>query len=239
MEEFPQNQETNVGENTGTETLAQMPAFEEHMSEMNKSEAVGEKYFRQAEAERDRWIEKAQGKLREAQEMTPVGITILTNPNAVNNGEEPLWRPIDTDNESDMESFDEYKSNAIDRAKEEIEKDQHADLGELAKSFQNQEIIAGIEAKLENNEDFTDEERAFLGDAPVAMSDFFDVYRFLTPATCYVLHHSIMSVPRYRDIMENSDGPIYVDPEWKTVARAQMQEIAEQNGAILQGDESE
>ncbi|MBQ6409698.1 hypothetical protein IJI18_00365 [Candidatus Saccharibacteria bacterium] len=240
MEEFPKNQESEVGENTGAEALAEMPAFEEHMKNAEKEAPIGERYYEQARVERGRWVEASREKLKKAQGLKPEDLKICGNLDELRKDKtgrvRPEWRPIDVNNENDMAKFDKYKQREIEEAKEQIEEDENTDLDELARCCRNQEIIDQIATKLNDDEDFTQEELDFLGDAPKSFDRHFNFDgRFDIPALCKDIQHGgLIAGYSYREILKEPD---IVYPGWFTIVKAQMREMVKQDQALLASNE--
>lgn len=241
MEETPKNREENVGGN-GAEILSDMPSFEEHIKNMEKEESLGEKYYELAKAEREQWVEMARDELEYWEGLKPENTKVYEVPDAIfmterweQNG--LSYRPLNVDNQREVAWFEEYRENRMSQAKKQVEKDENADLDELARCFRNQEIIEQIAAKLESGEDFTDEEVKFLGNAPDADDGLFDTNRFLTPDVCYIIHHGIFAIPDYSELLDQNSKKSIKWPQWATVARAQVREMTKQNRVLLHNDE--
>lgn len=241
MEEFPKNQENNVGENNGIETLTEMPMFEEHMENIEKEASIGKKYYEQARAHRNRWVEIAREELKKAEELEPNGMQICTNLDGLREDKtgtlRPEWRPIDISNQADMTKFDEYKQEKIEGAKRQIEEDENTNLDELAKCYKNQELIGQIATKLNKDEDFTREELDFLGDIPESLGEIFNFKgEYDIPAVQEDIHRHgfIVGGFTYGEILNN---PRMFYPEWVTIIKAQMREMTKQDQALLASNE--
>ena len=234
MEEFPKNQE-NVGENTSAETLADMPPFEEHMKSVEETKNIGEKYYQQAEAERDRWVEMSRQKLEEAENLNPATFVIIEDPyEYFSSSKKNGFRLLDTENEKDVAQFNAYKSDQIEHAKKQVQEDEKADLDKLAECFKHEEAINEIGRKLDNNEDFTEEELKYIGDGPESIDNVFwdPEDKFMTPDLWWIVNHDIIGMPDYEKLLKGDSGY----SQWETVAKAQVREMERQGRPLLHDD---
>ncbi|MBQ1387302.1 hypothetical protein IIY68_00700 [Candidatus Saccharibacteria bacterium] len=232
MEEIPKNHEENVGVN-GAEILSEMPPFGER-------ETIGEKYYTQAQAELERWVERSQKELEQWENLSFEGRQIGEWRKNEDGKKRLVYRPLDKNNPGDVRAFNEYKADKIESARRHIQEDEQyrSDdevISKLAKSFKNQEMIDQIATKLKSGEDFTDEENEFLGDYP----DFelFDTDKFMTPDALDIIYHNIMGIPSYSELLDQDDEEATIWPSWTTVAKAQMREAIKKNKILLHNSE--
>ena len=240
MEDFPKNQE-NVGENSGNgaEALSEMPPFEEHKASAEKRAELGEKYYQQAEAERDRWVKEAREEIETAKKKTPEGMIVIEDQKAfMESGQTRGYREFDDKNPEDIEKFENYKKENIQKAEDYLHKYENVDLDKLAKCCKNKELIGNIAVKLKNNEDFNDDEKDFLGDYSdmIARLSVFDMPKFETPDVLRARTIGLVAFPSYRELLDI--GKEYDTwPDLKTVARAQMREMMKRDQLLLDANE--
>lgn len=174
MEEFPKENTEQGGESTLSPEMQGLADMAGKMGENDSAaeqvendeaeEPIAEKYYEQAREERGRWAERAEGMLKEAKGLKPENLEVYSNLKAVvEEGEEPEYRPLDMDNPSDVEAFEEHKAREVEKAEERIkrlERDYNLDV--VAKAFRNIEMIDRIMTKFKNNENLDNEEDKYL-----------------------------------------------------------------------------
>lgn len=141
------------------------------------------------------------------------------------------FRLLDIGNEKDIAEFNAYKNGQIESAKEQVQKDEKADLDKLAACFKHEEIIEEIGEKLENDEDLTEEELAYIGDGPESVdSGFWDTEdKFMTPGLWWTVNHDLIGMPDYKDLLKGDSG----FPHWEIVAKAQIREMKKHGRDLL------
>ena len=241
MEDFPKNQE-NVGENSsnGAEVLSEMPAFEEHKASAEKRAELGEKYYQQAEAERDRWVADTLRKIEEAKNQKPEDMIFLTDPKAYfESGHERGYRQLDSNDEKDMLKFNNMVADDIKKLEEQLREDRNANLDELAECFKNDEMIEKISEKLKSNEDFTTEEKEFLNrtDPGDGYNQYFLTGYYDTSDDYRALNHDhdvLIGGYAYKDILSNDK---LRNTPHGIIAQAQVRELVKEDRALLHKDE--
>lgn len=241
MVEDLKNHESGQENENPMATLADEKSFAEHMKDIEKESSIGEKYYQQAEAEKARWIEDARSSLAFAERLEPEDVKLLINPDYWNWRADsgPKYRVLDRESADDMAKFNQHKTRKIEEAKKQIEKEKGADLDQLAKSFRNLEYIAKIATKLESDEDFSDDELEFLGDAPDSLDDDFPTYNFETPEIVWHLNHDFIWIPTYEGLLDPKDeeSAIREYPQWAIIARAQMRQMMKEDKSLLHNSE--
>ena len=88
-----------------------------------------------------------------------------------------------------------------------------------------------IGRKLENDEDLTEEESAYIGDGPESVdSGFWDTEdKFMTPGLWWTVNHDIIRMPDYKDLLKGDSG----FPHWEIVAKAQIREMKKHGRDLL------
>lgn len=236
MDPNPKNYERAGIETNGADTLSAMPSFDEHMKSMEQEAPLDKKYYEQAAAKKNEWIELANKDLEKAKALKIEDVQALTNIEEVfEKGTEPSYRALNTGETSDLAIFNEFKEDQIESAENRIKMYGERDLDTLAKYCRNQEMIDQIFDKFKKGEKFSSEELDYLGDVPESPYDHFDATRFhsIDIDDEIVRHGSIVPVPvTYEDflggIRENWTGT-----RWEAVAHIQLDRMMKRDGALL------
>ena len=238
MEDFPKNQE-NVGEdnNSGAEILSEMPPFEEHKASVERRAELGEKYYQQAEAERDSWVADTLGKIEEAKNQKPEDMIFVTNHEEYfKSGHKRGYRQLDPNNERDMAKLNDKINADVEWLNSCLEDDKNADLDELVQCFKNDEMIDQIGKKLAAGEEFSTDEREFLSrnnpNNGYFLTDYYKTshdYR----AMCHDGHIMVAGYS-YNDLLSDEE---YRNSPYRVVAQAQMRELVKEDRALLHKDE--
>lgn len=225
----------NYDEKDDVQSLTKLPTFEEHMASMEKDASIDEKYYQQAEAERNRWIEASRSSLEYTKNLEPDEFKYVANIDEVTREKAtPIYKTFDKENTELMAKWNKSKADQIQSARERLEKDRNANLDEIAKAFKNKETIDQIAVKLESGENFTEEEKKFLGNGPDSLDDyFFDHSKFETPQDHYERTHGFIEIPQYKHLLNPSSNAPEYWKYWGTIARAQLREIEKQDRLLL------
>ncbi len=249
MENLPNNNETPGEQNVTneTESLSKMPSFEEHMEEHIKEHteeterdpSIAEKYYEQAKEYKERWLEEDEKAIKEAEELKIEDVRSIFNVDRyMKTGQKEGFRQLDANNEEDLKGFNKWRENKIKFAKKKFEEeknDSFYSVDRLARCCKNTEYVKKIADKLQNNEDFNEDELGYLGELPESVEDYFFDDRDYMPIEFFEeIYHIGGLYPAYsysKLLNEKDQG-------WQAIiAKARIRELEKQGRLLLDKDE--